>query len=70
MKSKTDVLKKIQKKMILIKKRDFLPIFLPIIDYENISIVLCTSERGQMNKLDKVAANKNFKFEGGGGVFL
>ena len=34
------------------------------IDCESISTVLCTSERGQMTKLDKVATNKNFKFEG------
>ena len=34
------------------------------IDYENISTVLCTSERGQMTKFNKIATNQNFKFEG------
>ena len=34
------------------------------LDYENNFTVLCTSERGQMTKFDKVPTNKNFKFEG------
>ena len=34
------------------------------LDYENNFTVLCTSERGQMIKLNKKPTNKNFKFEG------
>ena len=35
-------------------------------DYEYISAVRCTGERGQMTKLEKVATRHNCNFMGGG----
>ena len=61
--------------MFLTQNREFLELLKSLsyisriqnIDYENNFTVLCTSERGQMTKSDKVPINKNCKFEGGGG---
>ena len=36
-------------------------------DYEYVSAVRCTSERGQMTKLEKIATSRNCNFMGVGG---
>ena len=39
-------------------------------DYEYVSAVRCTSERGQMTKLEKIATSRNCNFMGGWWFFV